>query len=164
MIQKHRTPDTIEDGVALAIGLLGAAAISREIGLSASLIVKWSDPDNHANRIGLHQAMAIEAMLVDAGHAPVFVELFTRLLPSPPAPDEEAPDPLREAMRATSSAADLMEGVDRALVDGRIDRAELGRLDQLTHKVQRQVARLRRVVRRVSAQAGGRACSGAKAR
>lgn len=155
MIQKHRTPDTIEDAVALAIGLLGAAAISREIGLSASLIVKWSDPDNQANRIGLHHALAIEAMLVGAGHAPVFVELFARLLPSPPAPEDEAPDPLREAMRATSTAADLMEGVDRAMVDGRIDRAELGRLDQLTHKVQRQVARLRRVIRAV--QARGRA-------
>lgn len=156
MIQKHRTPDTIEDGVALAIGLLGAAAISREIGLSSSLIVKWSDPDNHANRIGLHQALAIEKMLVDVGHAPVFVELFTRLLPAPPAPEDEAPDPLREAMRATSTAADLMEGVDRAMVDGQIDRAELGRLDQLTQKVQRQIARLRRVVRAVQARGGAR--------
>lgn len=154
MIQKQRTPDTIEDGVALAIGLLGAAAISRQIGLSASLIVKWSDPDNHANRIGLHHAMMIEAMLVEAGHAPVFVELFTRLLPAPPAPEDEAPDPLREAMRATSAAADLMEGVDRALVDGHIDRGELGRLDQLTLRVQRQVAKLRRVIR--AAQARGR--------
>lgn len=152
MIQKHRTPDTIEDGVALAIGLLGAAAISREIGLSSSLIVKWSDPDNHANRIGLHQALAIEAMLIREGHAPVFVELFARLLPTPPAPDEEAPDPLREAMRATSAAADLMEGVDRSLMDGRIDRAELGHLDQLTLKVQRQVAKLRRVIRAVQAR------------
>lgn len=152
MIQKQRTPDTIEDAVALAIGLLGAAAISRQIGLSASLIVKWSDPDNQANRIGLHQAMMIEAMMVEAGHAPVFVELFTRLLPAPPAPEDEAPDPLREAMRATSAAADLMEGVDRALVDGVIDRGELQRLDQLTHKVQRQIARVRRVIRAVQAR------------
>lgn len=156
MIQKQRTPDTIEDAVALAIGLLGAAAISRQIGLSSSLIVKWSDPDNQANRIGLHQAMMIEAMMVEAGHAPVFVELFTRLLPQPPAPEDEAPDPLREAMRATSTAADLMEGVDRAMIDGQIDRAELGRLDQLTQKVQRQIARLRRVIRAVQARGGAR--------
>lgn len=154
MIQKHRLPDTIEDAVALAIGLLGAAAISREIGLSASLIVKWSDPDNQANRIGLHQALAIEVMLVDAGHAPVFVELFTRLLPAPPTPEDERPDPLREAMRCTSTAADLMEHVDRALLDGRIDGAELRHLDQLTQKVQRQVARVRRVIRAV--QGSGR--------
>ncbi len=149
MIQKHRQPDTIEDAVALAIGLLGAAAISREIGLSASLIVKWSDPDNQANRIGLHHALAIEALLIGAGHAPVFADLFTRLLPTPPAPEGETPDPLREAMRATSTAADLMAAVDRALVDGIIDRAELGRLDQLMHKAQRQIARLRRVIRAV---------------
>lgn len=157
MIQKHRQPDTIEDAVALAIGLLGAAAISRQIGLSASLIVKWSDPDNHANRIGLHQALAIEVMLVEAGHAPVFVELFTRMLPAPPAPEEDMTDPLREAMRATSTAAELMEHVDRALVDGQIDRAELRRLDELTHKVQRQVARVRRVIRAVQARGGRRA-------
>lgn len=156
MIQKHRQPDTIEDGVALAIGLLGAAAISRQIGLSASLIVKWSDPDNQANRIGLHQALQLEVMLVESGHAPVFVELFTRLLPAPPTPDDEAPDPLREAMRATSTAADLMEGVDRALADGRIDQAELRRLDQLTQKVQRQVARVRRVIRAVQGAARAR--------
>lgn len=153
MIQKHRLPDTIEDGVALAIGLLGAAAISREIGLSASLIVKWSDPDNQANRIGLHHALAIEVMLVDAGHAPVFVELFTRLLPAPPTPEDEISNPLREAMRCTSTAAELMENVDRALVDGRIDRAELRHLDQLTQKVQRQVARVRRVIRAVQGSA-----------
>jgi len=148
MIQKHRTPDTIEDAVALAIGLLGAAAISREIGLSASLIVKWSDPDNHANRIGLHQALAIEAMLVREGHAPVFLELFARLAPVPPAPSEEAPDPLREAMRATSAAAELMDRVDRSMIDGILDRHELGRIEQATQTLQRQIARLRRVVRK----------------
>ena len=148
MIQKHRTPDTIEDAVALAIGLLGAAAISREIGLSASLIVKWSDPDNHANRIGLHQAMAIEAMLVREGHAPVFLELFARLAPVPPSPSEEAPDPLREAMRATSAAAELMDRVDRSMIDGIVDRHELGRIEQATQTLQRQIARLRRVVRK----------------
>ena len=148
MIQKHRTPDTIDDAVALAIGLLGAAAISREIGLSASLIVKWSDPDNHANRIGLHQALAIEAMLVREGHAPVFLELFARLAPVPPSPSEEAPDPLREAMRATSAAAELMDRVDRSMIDGILDRHELGRIEQATQTLQRQIARLRRVVRK----------------
>jgi len=152
MIQKHRTPDTIEDAVALAIGLLGAAAISREIGLSASLIVKWSDPDNHANRIGLHQALAIEAMLVREGHAPVFLELFARLAPVPPAPSEEAPDPLREAMRATSAAAELMDRVDRSMIDGIVDRHELGRIEQATQTLQRQIARLRRVVRKAMDQ------------
>lgn len=152
MIQKHRTPDTIEDAVALAIGLLGAAAISREIGLSASLIVKWSDPDNHANRIGLHQALAIEAMLVREGHAPVFLELFARLAPVPPAPSEEAPDPLREAMRATSAAAELMDRVDRSMIDGILDRHELGRIEQATQTLQRQIARLRRVVRKAMDQ------------
>jgi len=148
MIQKHRTPDTIEDAVALAIGLLGAAAISREIGLSASLIVKWSDPDNHANRIGLHQALAIEAMLVREGHAPVFLELFARLAPVPPSAEEEKPDPLREAMRATSAAAELMDRVDRSMIDGILDRHELGRIEQATQTLQRQIARLRRVVRK----------------
>lgn len=152
MIQKHRTPDTIEDAVALAIGLLGAAAISREIGLSASLIVKWSDPDNHANRIGLHQALAIEAMLVREGHAPVFLELFARLAPVPPSPSEEAPDPLREAMRATSAAAELMDRVDRSMIDGIVDRHELGRIEQATQTLQRQIARLRRVVRKAMDQ------------
>lgn len=152
MIQKHRTPDTIEDGVALAIGLLGAAAISREIGLSASLIVKWSDPDNHANRIGLHQAMAIETMLVMEGHAPLFVELFARLAPAAPTAIEEAPDPLREAMRATSAAAELMDRVDRSMIDGVVDRHELGRIEQATQTLQRQIARLRRVVRKAMDQ------------
>ena len=152
MIQKHRTPDTIEDAVALAIGLLGAAAISREIGLSASLIVKWSDPDNHANRIGLHQALAIEAMLVREGHAPVFLELFARLAPVPPSAEEEKPDPLREAMRATSAAAELMDRVDRSMIDGIVDRHELGRIEQATQTLQRQIARLRRVVRKAMDQ------------
>lgn len=158
---KLRTPDSIEDAVKQASALLGdetiaAALTNRLLGVtvSASLVGKWSNAEA-PQRIALHQALAIEALLVESGHAPIFVELFTRLLPTPPTPDEEAPDPLREAMRATSTAADLMEGVDRAMVDGRIDRAELGHLDQLTHKVQRQIARLRRVIRAV--QAKGRA-------
>lgn len=159
---KLRAPDSIEDAVKQAAALLGDQAIAAAltnpllgVTVSASLVGKWSNAEA-PQRIALHQALAIEVMLVDAGHAPIFVELFTRLLPAPPAPEDEAPDPLREAMRATSTAADLMEGVDRALVDGRIDRAELRNLDQLTQKVQRQVARVRRVIRAVQGTARAR--------
>lgn len=158
---KLRAPDSIEDAVLQAAALLGDQRIARALSfpalgvtVSASLVGKWSNAEA-PQRIALHQALAIEGLLVEAGHAPIFIELFARLAPAPAATAEEAADPLREAMRATGTAADLMAGVDRAMVDGRIDRAELGRLDQLTHKAQRQIARLRRVIRAV--QGGSKA-------
>lgn len=159
---KLRTPGSIEEAVTQAKVLLSREAIAAAltvpaagITVSVSLVDKWCD-ELAPQRIGLHQALAIEALLIEAGHAPVFTELFARLLPAPPAPPEEKPDPLREAMRATAAAADLMEGVDRAMIDGVIDRGELGRIDGDTHKLQRQLARLRRIVRGAQpAKAGG---------
>jgi hypothetical protein len=148
---KLRTPDSIEDACKQASALLGNDAISTAlcaIGLKASpsLIDKWGDMDA-VQTPSLAQALALENLLIKNGHARIFGELFDRLLPQQAQPEREPCDPLREAMRATGHAATLMEQVDKAMIDGRIDRGELNRIEHLTHNAQRQLARFRRVVR-----------------
>jgi hypothetical protein len=151
-VTKLRAPDSIEDAVTQAIALIGSETLSMAltaIGLRASpsLIVKWSDIDA-AQTPSLAQALAIESLLIKTGNAPIFVDLFVRLQPMPMAAiPEERPDPVREAMRATSAAVELMEKVDGAMIDRRINRAELNAIEKCTHAAQRQIARLRRVVR-----------------
>jgi hypothetical protein len=151
-LRKLRTPDSIEDAVKQASALLGNDAISTAltaIGLRASpsLIDKWSDIDA-AQTPSLAQALAIETLLIKTGNAAIFVDLFVRLQPLPPAALVEArPDPVREAMRATSSAVELMEKVDAAMIDGRLSKGELTSIEKCTHAAQKQIARLRRVVR-----------------
>lgn len=149
---KLRAPDSIEDAVKQASALLGNGAISTAlttVGLRASpsLIDKWGDIDAPQTP-SIAQTLAIEALLIQSGHAPIFVELFLRLQAGPMVPGAEAqPDPVREAMRATSTAVELMETVDAAMIDGRISRHELNDIDRRTHAAQKQIARLRRVVR-----------------
>ena len=147
---KLRQPDSIEDACKQAAALLGSQAISTAlcaIGLkaSSSLIDKWGDMDA-AQTPSFAQVLAVESLLIKTGHAPIFVDLLQRLQPQMATPEPEQ-NPLREAMRATKTAADLMEGVDKAMIDGRIDRGELNRIEHLTHAAQRQLARVRRIVR-----------------
>jgi hypothetical protein len=148
---KLRTPDSIEDACKQAAALLGNEAISTALNAinlkaSTSLIDKWGDMDA-VQTPSLAQALAMESLLIKTGHDKIFGALFDRLLPQPPKPEETPCDPLREAMRATGCAVDLMEQVDRSMIDGRIDRAELNAIEKITHRAQQQIAKVRRVVR-----------------
>ena len=151
---KLRAPDSIEDAVVQAVALLGANTIAMVLSantggqtVSESLLTKWGDPEA-PQRIPLHYALAIETLLIKTQHPPIFTELFQRLQ-APKAQPEEKPDPLREAVRATSRATDLLEGIDRAMIDGRLDKGELNKIEHLTHAAQRQLARVRRVLRSI---------------
>lgn len=150
---KPRAPDSIEDAVVQSVALLGANTIAMVLSANAggqtvseSLITKWGDPEA-PQRIPLHYALAIEQLLVKTQHPPIFTELFNRLQPLPPAAPEPAPNPLREAIHAVSRATELMEGIDRAMLDGQLDRGELNKIEHRTHAAQKQIARVRRVVR-----------------
>lgn len=166
-MSKLRRPDSVEDAVVQAIALLSASTIAmalsaRGLRVSESLVAKWADFDA-PQKPSLEQALALEGLLIKTGHAPIFVDLFTRLQPLPPetaAAEPQPLDPVREAMHVTSQAATLMEKVDRSMVDGVIDRAELGSIDKLLAATQRQTARLRRVIRSASAAVKPRAEKG----
>lgn len=157
---KMRTPNSVEDAVTQACALLGKDVIAMVLTtphrtVSEGLVAKWGDPDDPAHRISLIDAVLIEQLLIKTGNEPVFVELFAQLQPKTYT-EEPAPDPLREAMRATKSAADLMEHVDSAMIDGRIDRGELAHLEQLTSAAQRQLSRLRRIMRAAQQHGGSK--------
>lgn len=145
---KLRAADTIEDAVSQAIALLGAGPISLALSspthgqtVSESLIRKWSDPEM-PQRIGLHQALAIEMQLVKTGNTPVFADLFNRLVPRDP---EGAPTRLvSEAMHTTADAAAFMTQLGEALDDGELDAAEKQALRGAVEKVQKRLACLKR--------------------
>lgn len=150
---KLRVPDSIEDACTQAKALIGADAIATAlsaIGLrcSESLVDKWCDMDA-AQTPSLAQALAMEGLLIKSGHAPIFSELFLRLLPRPRiSAAEENEHPLRVAMKVTANAVELMEKVDVAMVDERIERHELTAIEKLTTRCQQHIARLRRAVQK----------------
>jgi len=148
---KLRAADSIEDAVKQAEALLGAGVISIALShptlgitVSESLIGKWGDPEA-PQRIGLHQALAIEGLLIKTGNAPVFGELFARLVPREPDADAET-DPVRAAMHTTRDAAQLMDRVDRAMVDGQLSSQEIIGLRVATAQLQKKIAKFRRTL------------------
>ena len=143
MEKKLRAPDTIEDAVVQAKALLGEGAIAHALDVSGSLIVKWSDHDDKAHRIGCHQALSIDLLLVEAGHVPVFVALFEAQRPAPVVVQEKA-DPVQLAMQATTDTAVLMEDVARAAARGEIAPAAVLQLRTEIARVQGDLAKLRR--------------------
>lgn len=142
---KLRAPDSIEDAIVQAVALLGGGPLSIVLQVSESLIGKWSNPDDHAHRIGLHQALTIERLLIKTGHGPVFGELFRQLLPVETA-GEEAFDPVRAAMHTTRDAAQLMDRVDQAMVDGALQPHEIIGLRSATAELQKKIAKFRRTL------------------
>lgn len=145
---KLRAPDSIEDAVTQAAALLGPGVIATALSnplygstVSESLVGKWSNPEQ-PQRIGLHQAIAIETLLIKTGHAPIFKELFDRLLPLPPEGEPESP--VAGAMRTTSEAAQLMDRVDQAMADGQLQPHELIGLRAAVERLQKRVARFKR--------------------
>lgn len=145
---KLRTPDTIEDAVHQAIAVLGVEAISRAlsnpaagVSVSMSLVPKWSDPEA-PQRIGLHQALGVEALLLKAGHAPIFLELFRRLQVGTEPGDTASP--LESAVQATISAAELLKATRESLQDGVLQLHEVAGVKARLAALQRELAALNR--------------------
>lgn len=146
---KLRPPNSIEDAVHQAIGLLGADAIATALTtpfrtVSESLVAKWSDPDITANRLCLADALAIEMLLVKSQFAPIFAELFERLKPAEP--EATAETPLAAAIRVSVDATALMDKADRAMADGACDAREVVALRAATVRLQDRIARFRRTL------------------
>lgn len=158
---KLRAPESIEDAITQSIALLGAGAISDALGVSESLIGKWSDPDDQAHRIGLHQALSLETLLVKTGHAPIFAELFDQIKP-PAAYAAEPVDPVHSAMRATIDAAHLMEKVAVARKDGVYTAQEVMDLRAAITALQKGIAKFRRGLSVTPPQTRATAAKGAR--
>lgn len=148
---KLRAPDSIEDAVTQAIGLLGAETIAMALSsptgrtVSASLLRKWADPDNGANRIDGQMMTAIELLLIKTGHEPVFGPLFERLRPLGPALGAPV-DPVATAVQATINAAELLRGVRDAVRDGGLQWPEVAALRAQTQALQKELAALNRAL------------------
>ena len=145
---KLRTPESIEDAVHQSIAVLGDDAIARGltnaaagVTVSTSLVAKWSDPEA-PQRIGLHQALGVELLLIKAGHAPIFIELFRRL--GVGVDPGEAASPLESAVQAAISAAELLKATRESLQDGELQPHEVSTVKAKLTALQRELAALNR--------------------
>lgn len=143
MEKKLRAPDTIEDAVVQAKALLGEGALVQALDVSGSLITKWSDHDDTAHRIGCHQALIVDRLLIESGHVPVFAALFEGQRPAPVVSTEKQ-DPVHLAIAATTDVAVLMRDVSDAAARGEIAPSAVILLRNEIARVQVDLGRLRR--------------------
>lgn len=143
MEKKLRAPDTIEDAIVQAKAMVGETAIGAALDVSGSLITKWSDHDDTAHRIGCHQALVIDRLLIEAGHAPVFAALFERQRPAT-AMVQEKLNPVQISMQATTHVAVLMDDTARAMKAGEISPADAILLRAEAARLQKDLAQFRR--------------------
>lgn len=145
---KLRTPDTVEDALDQAVGLVGAAAVADWIGKSADWVRACSDPNNE-RQLSMRDALAIDRRLVRAGHVAVFADLAAAIvrLSLPEAPVETpAEPPVPGAIHIVGSAADLLERVQASQADGRVDPRELVGLLGAIERLQKVIPPLRRAL------------------
>lgn len=151
---KLRAPDSVEDGMMQAIGVLGAETISMALaarlqgrkGFSASLMRKWADPEVE-NRIDMDAALEIDRLLTKSGHQPVFKPLFDRACEPPAAytDDEAAANPLADAIKAAAGATRLLEDYHAKSADG-LDWYEIVQLRAKAQDIMKRLARLVRAL------------------
>jgi len=135
---KLRAPNSIEDAVFQAVALLGEEAVGKAAGVSASLVRKWSDPDDQAHRIGGHQMLAIDKALRAEHHSPVFAALFLHLENGEP---EGVPgNPVNAAVRMTVEASEMLDRVEKAWADGQLDRREIVSIRANAERLQKRIA------------------------
>ncbi len=106
--------------------------------MSASLVRKWSDPDDQAHRIGLHQALAIDKALVGEGHSPVFAALFLHLERGEP---QGLPgNPVNAAVRMLVEASDMLDRIEKAWADKKLDLREIMSIRANAERLQKRLA------------------------
>jgi hypothetical protein len=136
---KLRTPNSVEDALHQAVGLLGEERVAHCIGRSPSLVRQFADPDSD-KRLPVEFALCVDRALAHAGHCQVFAELFAHQAEQNRpqtinATAVEVEPPLRAAVRMVAQASSLVEHVHQAEADQVIDRGELtgllGDLDKL---------------------------------
>ncbi|MAL41411.1 hypothetical protein [Thalassospira sp.] len=73
---KPRKPRTFHSACAFAVAVLSDDDVKAATGKSMSLLRRASDPDDHAVEIRCADAAALEAVLIEHGHAPQFMTAF----------------------------------------------------------------------------------------
>ncbi len=143
---KLRTPDSIEDTVSLAIGLLGEARCCEVTGRKPSLVKAWADPDDDKRAISLRACVALDRELLRTGHEAIFSRFLVHAV-APVAFDDEiagGQTPLDHAMRVVGVAADTLEDTNAALRDGTIDSAERVRISGRIVSLMQQLGQMKR--------------------
>lgn len=145
---KPRVPQSIEDALDQACGLVGAKQVAAWLGKSESLVRKMADPDNSANRLHLDDALAVDRQLCAGGFPQVFAELVAASSETNARSGAcaTAGRPLPHAVRVVGDAADLLQSVQAAELDGTIDADEAARLLDDLDRLQKQIAPLRRAI------------------
>jgi hypothetical protein len=125
---KTRRPGTFEDAVTRIAAAFTAEGAGEIIGRTGSLIRHASDPD-HDFTLNLHQALALDAAFVQAGHgeAPIYRVYHHRVLLLG-RPAHNAADPTERLVDAMRELGELAGEVRIAAGDGRWTPGERSRV------------------------------------
>jgi hypothetical protein len=129
---KLREPLSICDATRKAHAALGDAGVRAVTGKSAALVLKWSDPDDDAHHIPLHQAIALDVAMVKARLPPPHLDVLRAAIEEALIPFDLAPAAPRTLSQRVAGLAkecgDFAGLVMAAEKDGRVTRIERKRL------------------------------------
>lgn len=149
---KLRTPESVEDALDRAVGLVGADLVGQWIGKTASFVRKASDPDDDARHLSFADALEIDRQLILAGLGPVFAVVASTEARKAEAQrvdvalqvNEFEEPPMTAAVRVVGQASDLLEQLNAAESDGRVEPRELSALLGKLERLGKLLPKLRR--------------------
>lgn len=106
---KRRKPLSVEDGVTVALAILGDEQAEGATRKSARLIRTWSDPDDDAHHIPVYQALRLDRACMLLGEAPPILTAYRTQLRRAAAEVREPGDPMARLAEAMAEMGDLAE-------------------------------------------------------
>ncbi len=112
---KPRTPQSLEDGIQRAIGILTGGGVAEVTGKSRRLVQLWADEDDDAHQCPLFQAVRLDAACISAGQQPPIFDVYARMLGQVQAPPHVAADPRDRLMEVMREVGELTGEVRAAI-------------------------------------------------
>ncbi len=111
---KRRKPLSVEDGVTVALAILGDEQAEGATRKSARLVRSWSDPDDDAHHIPVYQALRLDRACMLLGEAPPILTAYRAELRRAQASSRETGDPMARLADAMAEMGDVAEELRRA--------------------------------------------------
>lgn len=111
---KRRRPLSIEDGVTVALAILGDEQAEAATRKSARLVRSWSDPDDDAHHIPVYQALRLDRACVATGEAPPILTAYRAELRRAAVAETKASDPMLRLAEAMGEMGDVAEELRRS--------------------------------------------------
>lgn len=106
---KRRVPLSIEDGVTVALAILGDGDAEAATKKSARLVRSWSDPDDDAHHVPVYQALRLDQACALRGEAPPILTAYRAELRKAAASATMAGDPMARLAEAMAEMGDVAD-------------------------------------------------------